>query len=301
MLSPALWVGFSCLLSSMTCATAQPTVRAAIPTEEPSIFPPSSGDLAPTPPTSVSVNNESATSLDDETPSEAMSDEAAAGFLLERAFYHFRHGDHRKAAHNFDGAVHTGQLNDAGRALAYWHIYLALRSHGDTDGSSDALASFVVVAEDILAMRDNVRYAIDDSGDFVERFDLVRRVARARGTLSATWAAHSRGFGRSRGNPVPVSDVTEINYFLEAAPPCADAADRQIWPTLAAAVANPPPATKEANDTLAEKAPAPPPIQKIQLRCASGGKSADYYFHVISQRDEPATSAADAADADLHQ
>jgi hypothetical protein len=152
-------------------------------------------------------------------------DTSAAG-LLERGFAHFRQDQARAAGDSFRAAINTGHLNDAGRALAYWHIYLAERSSGNLEGGADALSSFIVVGQDVLEVRGNTKYAVDENGDFVERFDLERRLARARAILSATWAAKVPKFGRTQTHPVPIVDSSEIEYFLEAAPACGKAAKR---------------------------------------------------------------------------
>ena len=145
----------------------------------------------------------------------------AAAAWLKRGFDLLRADQNVAAAHAFRAAIGTGNLNDAGRALGYWHVYLAEQGAGHSDPASDALASFIVVAEDILHVRRALRYAEDGDSDFVDRFDLKRRLARARAVLSATWATHASAFGRSRAHPVPVHNPAERDYFLEVASPCA--------------------------------------------------------------------------------
>jgi hypothetical protein len=193
-----------------------------------------------------------------EAPLEANleEDNSAAG-LLEKGFAHFRRDESRAAGDAFQAAIDTGHLNDAGRALAYWHIYLAARSSGDLEAGVDALASFIVVGQDILDVREDMRYAVDESGDFVSRFDLEHRLARARALLSATWAAKVHGFGRSVKQPVPIQDASEMEYFLEVAPPCDKTVRRRI-----------------------EKLPTPPgEPTHVTLTCESGPTGAfDYYF-----------------------
>lgn len=155
-------------------------------------------------------------------------DPASAAALLERGFTYFREDMAAQASAAFRGAIATGHLNDAGRALAYWHIYLAERGQGNIEAGADALASFVVVGQDVLDVRNSMRYAVDDSGDFVDRFDLERRMSRARALLSATWAGKVSDFGRSPEHPVLVRDENELKYFLELAPTCQREPDRTI-------------------------------------------------------------------------
>ncbi len=155
-------------------------------------------------------------------------EEVPAGVLLERAFVYFHHDRPQAAANAFRAAIATGNLNDAGRTLAYWHIFLCESRLRNEDVGTEALASFVVVAEDVLDARDSTRYAVTTTGDFVDRFDLASRVARARGLLSATWARRVPAFGRTADNPVPVHNDAEGEFFLRYAPPCGEADERQV-------------------------------------------------------------------------
>ncbi len=169
-----------------------------------------------------------------EPPSEPAPPEAAsyegesAASLLERGFAYFRQEELGRASEAFKAAVATGHLNDAGRTLAYWHIYLAERSQGNVDAGAEALAAFVTVGEEVVEMRASQRFAVDSAGDFVDRFDLERRLARARATLSATWANRQPGFGRTPERPVLIHDDAEKTFFLEMAPPCHRARSREV-------------------------------------------------------------------------
>lgn len=184
-------------------------------------------------------------------------EENTAARLLERGFNHFRHDEVKEAGEAFRAAVATGNLNDAGRALAYWHIYLAERSQGRVEAGADALASFIVVGEEVMAVRKTTRYAVDASGDFVDRFDLERRVSRARAILSAIWADKVPGFGRSPERPVPVRDDNEKSYFLELAPPCNRALERQVTEA------------PRDGDSLSHK---------VTITCDRETEGVDYYF-----------------------
>jgi hypothetical protein len=187
---------------------------------------------------------------------------ANAGALLRRAFEFFKHDDNAAAANAFRAAIATGSLNDAGRALAYWHVYVSEQSLSHTDRAADALASFVVVAQDVIDIREHLRYAEDDSGDFVDRFDLKRRLARARAMLSVAWAGQTKEFGRSAGAPVPVHSSAEMNYFLELAPPCARSQDRHI-------VSSP------------KNAPGPSNVAEVNMTCDGNQGQASYFFQVV--------------------
>lgn len=175
------------------------------------------GPMAPEPATQPTQSTQDEQAFDD-----------SAGGLLEKAFYHFNRNELDLAASTFGAAIATNNLNDAGRALAYWHIYLSERRLGHEDKSTEALSSFAVVAEDVIEVRNETRYAITPAGDFVDRFNLDTRLSRARAILSATWVKRMPDFGRSAELAVPVFDEAELDYFFEIAPPCNESVERQI-------------------------------------------------------------------------
>lgn len=235
--------------NNVTLADARPVAPPAV--TETTQDPPT----APVPPSPMAVAGEGA---DDAA--------ATAGSLLKRAFDYFKNDNNKAAAEAFKAAIATGNLNDAGRALAYWHIFVAEEALGDRNASSDALSSFVVVAQDVMDIREQLRYAEDDSGDFVDRFDLKRRLARARAMLSVAWAYHVGWFGRSTAAPVPVQSTAEMNYFLELAPPCARAHDRHIQASAPAAVPG----------TAAH-------MSEVDLSCDGDHDKTSYFFQVVGE------------------
>lgn len=188
-------------------------------------------------------------------PSDAET--ATAGALLKRAFDFFKDDHNAEAAATFRAALATGNLNDAGRALAYWHIYLSEQSQGRANQGIDALASFVVVAQDVLSIREQLRYAEDDSGDFVDRFDLKRRLSRARAILSAAWAGQTGAFGRSAEQPVLVHNSAERDFFLQMMPPCGHPHGRRV-------------ATRQEDR-----------VQQVDLSCVGETNQASYYFQTV--------------------
>lgn len=188
---------------------------------------------------------------------------AAAGALLEQGMLHHRQGQFELASRAFHYAIETGRLNNAGRALAYWHIFTSSEELGRVDDGANALMSFVVVAEEVLEVRERLRYAVNSSGDFVDRFSLEPKLQRARAVLSATWASRTPSFGRTPKNPVPVHDDIELAQFLEIVAPCTkgqrdDRSQRQI----------------EDDEGY--------PLQQVTLTCGGLGKGVDYYFDVMS-------------------
>lgn len=157
--------------------------------------------------------------------------EPSAGELLEFAFEQFHLNRNRAAADGFLAALATGLLNDAGRAIAYWHIYASTRILGRGDESNEALLSFVTIGEDMLAdvrsqKSDTKAAGWNDTEDFVVRFDLARRVSHARAALAAAWSHRAPHFGRSADTPIGVQSFLELDYFLDLAPVCGQASSR---------------------------------------------------------------------------
>lgn len=110
-----------------------------------------------------------------------------ASEFLELAFMQYHRALWKEAADTFTLAVGTGNLNDAGRALAYWHIaecYLNLRNE---DEAAEAYLAFTLVAKDILDIREKRKYAVTDQGDFVQHFKLEKRMNDAVDYINDLW------------------------------------------------------------------------------------------------------------------
>jgi hypothetical protein len=155
-----------------------------------------------------------------ETAAAPVREDDSAGALLERGFMHFHQNRPEAAAVAFSGAIATGNLNDAGRALAYWHIAEARRRLDDEDLAAEALSSFAIAAQDVIDVRGERRFAVDTKGDFVDNFRLESRIAEARGYVQAIWARRAPYFGRSLDNPVLAETAEEAEFFLRFATAC---------------------------------------------------------------------------------
>lgn len=147
--------------------------------------------------------------------------------LLEDAFSLWHEEHYAASVQALHAAIETQNLNDAGQALAYWHIYLAEQALGHSHTAQDALSDFIVVANDMVEHVGAGEHAAPEEG-FVNQFDLPGRLARARATQNLAWAQEARAFGRSAKSPVPVFSDAEMHHFLELAPPCAQARDRRV-------------------------------------------------------------------------
>jgi hypothetical protein len=199
-----------------------------------------------------------------EGPQPIANDSEGAAGRLGLAFQLLGAGHHQAASTQFQSAIDTGELNDAGRALAYWHIALAQTAIGASGYAQDALQSFVVVSVELLAIDPNLSQDAVATSDFVTRFDLRRRLARARAELSAAWAEHTNSFGRSMAAPVPVHNDTEMHYFLELAPPC------------------PPGHARRAFQARLSPAQTSQGLSQVQLSCDGSKLEAEYFFVAVS-------------------
>lgn len=179
--------------------------------------------------------------------------------LLERGFALFNENKLHDAGTAFHSAVETGNLNDAGRTVAYWHIHLTELANGNSEASAEALASFLVVATDVLENRDEFSYPEESSDDFTYRFDVERRIARARATLSAIWAVKVHDYGRSLLRPVIIRSDAELAYFLELVPPCGQDQERRV-------LRMPPLAT------------GPMKTERVTVRCKGAEQGIEYFF-----------------------
>ena len=140
--------------------------------------------------------------------------DGSAGGHLGQAFKFFETEQWIFSISSFRAALMTGNLNDAGRAISYWHISLAFIELGEDDKSLESLASFIVIGQDILDAREAlVRYAITEDGDFVERFGLPNKLAIARAITNYEWASRSDYYGRSRETAVIAHNKTELDHF----------------------------------------------------------------------------------------
>ncbi len=195
-------------------------------------------------------------------PDDEPYDNQSAGGLLERAFAQFNRDDYRGAARSFSASIATNNLNEAGRALAYWHIYLAEKRLGQEDKSTEALSSFTQVAQEMLELRDEGGSA--SGNDFIDRFALDTRLSRARAILSVTWAKRMPSYGKTAAEAVPVFDEAEADYFVEIAPPCSDAKKKQTDKHTVA----------QSNGHT---------LQKVTVFCDGQRNGTDYYLEIVSR------------------
>lgn len=156
-------------------------------------------------------------------------EEASAGELLERGFALFHAQNWELSAESFELSIGTGNLNDAGRALSYWHIAECWKRKQDNDRVAEAYHSFIISAQDILDIRERRRFAVTEGQDFVDSFRLVDRLDEARAFMSALWYHRSEDYGRSLSNPITVHNGNEadkvVPFFIEACSSVAAAYD----------------------------------------------------------------------------
>ena len=189
--------------------------------------------------------------------------------LMEKGMASFQNQDYNSSADFFSRAKDTGNLNDAGRALAYWHLGVVYSIIGD-DRSDDAFDSFITVAGDIIDVRSSTKFAVNDDGeDFVERFDLQKRIMRAWTSLNSTWAKRAPYFGRSLENPVPVQSMDELEFFLELTDNCPQISER-------------PREELPCNSSVEEEMPCS--LYHVILKCDSEESSDEFYFQLNPEK-----------------
>jgi len=140
--------------------------------------------------------------------------------FMTQAFEEFNASRFKASVRAFNNALATGDLNDAGRIMAYWHLFVAYNKLSNMHRSMESLTSFVVVAEDAVRELMGVSTLLEPTYDFLRQFGLERRLVRARAILSAAWAWKSPGYGKSESNPIIIEDMNERNDFLELYTDC---------------------------------------------------------------------------------
>jgi len=147
--------------------------------------------------------------------------EVRASDYLALGLGHYQNNRKAEAAQAFEHALSTGNLNNQGRALAYWHLFLAERDVNLQGPGAEALESFVTVAQ--LLIEDSVTGS-DESGDnvaeFIDGFNVSERMLLGQLVLDALWARRDPSFGRTPDRPVRVRDAEAERLFVQLYRPC---------------------------------------------------------------------------------
>jgi tetratricopeptide (TPR) repeat protein len=141
-------------------------------------------------------------------------EENFAGQHLESAIISFSLGYWDDAIESFWRAIKTGGLNDAGRALAYWHIAQCYNNLGNKDGVIEALFNFASVAQDIIDIQEVHKFNVTQDDDFITNFELVGKLLWARSIVNFEWSSRSDVYGKSRENPIIVRNIEELETFI---------------------------------------------------------------------------------------
>jgi hypothetical protein len=204
------------------------------------------------------------TSIRLEYPAPVADEELSASQHLEQGFSFYAYNQCDQAAAHFKAAITTGNLNDAGRALAYWHIADCMRKNDNVDNACEAYSSFVIVAQDILDVRDYRQYAVAEGADFVQHFNLFMKMAEAKAYIHSVWAARNDHYGRSQDTPIIMHSVKEVEYFTEFA--CENGCDLE-------------------RAVLAEDGvPVTPHTERVTLKQCD--ESVDVYFVVVVEKND---------------
>lgn len=107
--------------------------------------------------------------------------------LMKMAFAFYERGYWNKAVQVFRYAIGTGQLNDMGRAVAYWHIADACEKDANSDCAAEAYMFFSVVGEDLLHPTDWQHNPVEPNIEFIENFGLRIKLDYAIDYINVLW------------------------------------------------------------------------------------------------------------------
>ncbi|MCK5690684.1 hypothetical protein KAI87_15495 [Myxococcota bacterium] len=147
-------------------------------------------------------------------------DPESTELVFAEAYESMTRGEWQNGITLFDDALKSGFLNDGARAIAYWNLYYAHNQLKRDDACLEAISSFIVVAEELLYPVDSSRLTQEVYRDFIESFNLKRRLERARAKIAAAWSERSNDYGRSRDYPIRIRSDMEKIYFIGFAQPC---------------------------------------------------------------------------------
>lgn len=156
-------------------------------------------------------------------PLEPIRDGGRASDYLALGLTFYNGNQKLEAVEAFNKALSTGDLNNQGRALAYWHLFLSYRDDNVSTHGADALASFVTVASMLMQQSvDGVdgEDLLEHVRVFIDRFDLRDRLLLAEVTLEAIWAHKDAAYGRTKERPVLLNGARAQRLFLHVFKPC---------------------------------------------------------------------------------
>ena len=150
----------------------------------------------------------------------AIAPDAKASDYLAMGLTFYQANQKSDAARAFNFALSTGNLNNQGRALAYWHLFLAHRDANLQGPGAEALESFVTVSTDLLDQTGGEEESGANVREFIDGFNLTERMLLAELVLDALWARRDPEFGRTPERPVQVRDADAERLFVQLFKPC---------------------------------------------------------------------------------
>jgi hypothetical protein len=150
---------------------------------------------------------------------------ARASDYLALGLTHYNGSEKLQAIDAFHKALETGDLNNQGRALAYWHLFLSYRDEHLSSHGAEALESFITVSHLLLQQSDDGvdgEDLLEHVRTFIERFDLRDRLMLAEVTVEALWAHKDDGYGRTPQRPVLIGSARAQRLFVHVFKPCSE-------------------------------------------------------------------------------
>jgi len=147
---------------------------------------------------------------------EQMSGEEETQALLSKGLFHFETGNALGTIQSFQKALDTDSLNEAGMALAYWHIGQSLDALSRTSEACEAFLAFIEHAE---TMHESpVKQMM-----MILEMDLRGKLDHARAYLIAAWYAYSgTDYAQTDENPAICHTNQELKNFVYMVWNCSD-------------------------------------------------------------------------------
>ncbi|KKL90537.1 hypothetical protein LCGC14_1903690 [marine sediment metagenome] len=141
--------------------------------------------------------------------------ELGAGDYLKLGLMFYYKGQYQQAVDLFALSIDTGDLNNAGRALVYWHAAVCWNQMDNKDLAAEAYHSFVVTAQDIFSILEDNKHATIGGENFVTDFELEEKIVEASTYMHALWVLRN-DYGKSLDNPIITKNMSEAKYFIKA-------------------------------------------------------------------------------------
>ena len=116
------------------------------------------------------------------------SEQPSATDYFQIAFAQYTMELWQGSINSFYEALYTGDLNNSGRAVCYWHIAQAYLHLADADNAAEAFFFFSIVADDIIYPKNRMDF-LGNSSNFIESFELYDKLDFAIDYINILWVS----------------------------------------------------------------------------------------------------------------